>query len=212
MAEEFVYWSSQEFGYITLDDGFCTGSSIMPQKKNPDVAELLRGKTGRVYGDLMALLTVMKGTPLAYNKDFQEDKERVFDAFDTWRASVEILTGMLEKTDFNTDTIAAHMDKGFLAATDLAECLVKAQIPFREAHEIVGRLVRACEEHQCRLEDLPQEVLDQVVSRVTREMVSSLTMKGCVEARTSYGGTAPCEVERQIAAGRQWLEQTAKWM
>jgi len=212
MAEEFVYWSSQEFGYITLDDGFCTGSSIMPQKKNPDVAELLRGKTGRVYGDLMALLTVMKGTPLAYNKDFQEDKERVFDAFDTWRASVEILTGMLEKTDFNTDTIAAHMDKGFLAATDLAECLVKAQIPFREAHEIVGRLVRACEEHQCRLEDLPQEVLDQVDSRVTREMVSSLTMKGCVEARTSYGGTAPCEVERQIAAGRQWLEQTAKWM
>lgn len=212
MAEEFVYWSSQEFGYITLDDGFCTGSSIMPQKKNPDVAELLRGKTGRVYGDLMALLTVMKGTPLAYNKDFQEDKERVFDAFDTWRASVEILTGMLEKTDFNTDAIAAHMDKGFLAATDLAECLVKAQIPFREAHEIVGRLVRACEEHRCRLEDLPQEVLDQVDSRVTREMVSSLTMKGCVEARTSYGGTAPCEVERQIAAGRQWLEQTAKWM
>ncbi|MGI6404765.1 MAG: argininosuccinate lyase [Oscillospiraceae bacterium] len=210
MAEEFVYWSSQEFGYISLDDGFCTGSSIMPQKKNPDVAELLRGKTGRVYGDLIALLTVMKGTPMAYNKDFQEDKERVFDALDTWRTSVEILTGMLEKTDFNTDTIAAHMDKGFLAATDLAECLVKAQIPFREAHEMVGRLVRACEEHHCRLEDLPQEVLDQVDSRVTREMVSSLTMKGCVEARTSFGGTAPSEVERQIAAGRQWLEQLAE--
>ena len=147
---------------------------------------------------------------MAYNKDFQEDKERVFDALDTWRTSVEILAGMLEKTDFNTGAIASHMDKGFLAATDLAESLVKAQVPFREAHEIVGRLVRACEEQNCRLEELPQQVLDTVDPRVTREMVSALTMKGCVEARTSFGGTAPSEVERQIAAGRQWLDQTSQ--
>ena len=133
-AEEFVWWNSQEFSYITIDDSFCTGSSIMPQKKNPDMAELLRGKVGRVYGHLMQMLTVMKGTPLAYNKDFQEDKEGLFDTVDTWKTSVRIMAKMIEKTEFRADMISSHLAKGFLNATDIAEHFVKLNIPFREAH------------------------------------------------------------------------------
>ena len=130
-AEEFTWWNSSEFSYIAIDDSFCTGSSIMPQKKNPDMAELLRGKVGRVYGDLMQLLTVMKGTPLAYNKDFQEDKESLFDAIDTWKASIQIFAKMLEKTEFRMDQIQKKMGKGFLNATDIAEHFAKQGIPFR---------------------------------------------------------------------------------
>ena len=156
-AEEFVWWNSQEFSFIDIDDSYCTGSSIMPQKKNPDMAELLRGKVGRVYGDLMQLLTVMKGTPLAYNKDFQEDKESLFDAVDTWKASITIFANMLEKTEFRLDQIEAQMAKGFLNATDIAEHFVKQNIPFREAHEIVGRMVKVCEVNGCQLEDLTDD-------------------------------------------------------
>jgi len=139
-AEEFVYWNSQEFSYISIDDSFCTGSSIMPQKKNPDMAELLRGKTGRIYGNLMQLLTVMKGTPLAYNKDFQEDKESLFDTVDTLKKSIVIFAKMIEKTEFRMEIIKKHLDKGFLNATDIAEHFVKNGMPFREAHEIVGKI------------------------------------------------------------------------
>ena len=158
-AEEFVWWNSQEFGFIDIDDSYCTGSSIMPQKKNPDMAELLRGKSGRVYGDLVQILTIMKGTPLAYNKDFQEDKEGLYDVIDTWKASITIFANMLEKTEFRMDRIEQHFAKGFLNATDIAEHFAKAGIPFREAHSIVGRMVKMCEVKNCNFEDLTDEDL-----------------------------------------------------
>ena len=204
-AEEFVWWNSQEFGFIDIDDSYCTGSSIMPQKKNPDMAELLRGKVGRVYGDLMQLLTVMKGTPLAYNKDFQEDKESLFDAIDTWKASIRIFANMLEKTEFRLDRIQRHFQQGFLNATDIAEHIAKQGIPFREAHSIVGRMVKACEQKGCDFGDLTDEDLQAIDSRVTRETLGDISIKACVDARMSYGGTAPSEVRRQIQAGRDWL-------
>lgn len=205
-AEEFTWWNSSEFSYIALDDSFCTGSSIMPQKKNPDMAELLRGKTGRVYGDLMQMLTVMKGTPLAYNKDFQEDKESLFDAIDTWKASVAIFTKMLENTEFRTDQIAKQLGKGFLNATDIAEHLAKQGIPFREAHEIVGKMVNACEHIGCTLEEMTDEQLQDVDSRLTRECMGDISIRSCVKARASYGGTAPVEVQRQVKEEKEWLK------
>lgn len=204
-AEEFVWWNSSEFSYIALDDSFCTGSSIMPQKKNPDMAELLRGKCGRVYGDLMQLLTVMKGTPLAYNKDFQEDKEGVFDAVDTWKASVAIFSRMLENTEFRLDKIEPELSEGFLNATDIAEHMAGKGIPFREAHNIVGRMVQRCEEKGCQLEDLTDDDLMVIDGRISKEMLGDISVKACVAARDSFGGTAPHEVERQIAVGREWL-------
>ena len=205
-AEEFVWWNSQEFGFIDIDDSYCTGSSIMPQKKNPDMAELLRGKTGRVYGDLMQLLTVMKGTPLAYNKDFQEDKESLFDAVDTWKASITIFANMLEKTEFRTDRIEKQFEKGFLNATDIAEHFAKQGIPFREAHSIVGRMVKKCEEKGCDFKDLNNEELSEIDSRISKKVLGDISMAACVNARTSFGGTAPAEVRRQIAVGKEWLK------
>ena len=204
-AEEFAWWNSSEFSYIAIDDSFCTGSSIMPQKKNPDMAELIRGKVGRVYGDLMQLLTVMKGTPLAYNKDFQEDKESLFDAIDTWKATIDIFAKMLDKTEFRMDQIEKQLGKGFLNATDIAEHFAKQGIPFREAHSIVGHMVKACEKKGCDLEDLTDEELQAIDRRVTKELLGDISIKSCVNARVSFGGTAPSEVHRQIEAGRQWL-------
>ena len=210
-AEEFVWWNSQEFSYIAIDDSYCTGSSIMPQKKNPDMAELLRGKVGRVYGDLMQLLTVMKGTPLAYNKDFQEDKESLFDAIDTWKASIQIFANMLEKTEFRMDQIEKQFAKGFLNATDIAEHFAKQGIPFRQAHSIVGQMVKACEHRGCDFEDLSDEELRAIDPRVTRESLGDISIKACVDARVSFGGTAPSEVRRQIKAGAEWLESLSSW-
>ncbi len=204
-AEEFAWWNSSEFAYIAIDDSFCTGSSIMPQKKNPDMAELLRGKVGRVYGDLMQLLTVMKGTPMAYNKDFQEDKESLFDAVDTWKASIAIFAKMLENTEFRMDKIEAQMGKGFLNATDIAEHFAKQGIPFREAHSIVGRMVKTCEKLGCDFEDLTDEQLREIDGRISKEMLGDISIPACVNARASYGGTAPSEVRRQIAKERAWL-------
>lgn len=204
-AEEFAWWNSSEFSYIVIDDSFCTGSSIMPQKKNPDMAELIRGKVGRVYGDLMQLLTVMKGTPLAYNKDFQEDKESLFDAIDTWKATIDIFAKMLDKTEFRMDQIEKQLGKGFLNATDIAEHFAKQGIPFREAHAIVGHMVKACEKKGCDLEDLTDEELQAIDKRVTKELLGDISIKSCVNARVSFGGTAPSEVHRQIEVGRQWL-------
>ena len=205
-AEEFAWWNSSEFSYIAIDDSFCTGSSIMPQKKNPDMAELIRGKVGRVYGDLMQLLTVMKGTALAYNKDFQEDKESLFDAIDTWKATIDIFARMLDKTEFCMDQIEKQLNKGFLNATDIAEHFAKQGIPFREAHAIVGRMVKACENKGCDFQDLTEEDLQAIDSRVTKESLGDISIKSCVDARMSFGGTAPAEVRRQIAVGRAWLE------
>ncbi len=205
-AEEFVWWNSSEFAFIDIDDSFCTGSSIMPQKKNPDIAELLRGKCGRVYGHLMGMLTVMKGTPMSFNKDYQEDKEGLYDTADTWRASVKILTKMLDNTEFRMDKINEQLSKGFLNATDVAEHLAKQGIPFREAHNIVGRMVKAAEVKGCQLEELDAVTLKEVDERLTKEMLGDISIPACVEARKSFGGTSPVEVERQIEAGREWLE------
>lgn len=206
LAEEFVYWNSQEFCYISIDDSFCTGSSIMPQKKNPDMAELLRGKSGRVYGNLFQLLTVMKGTPLAYNKDFQEDKEGLFDTADTLRKSLLILARMMEKTEFNMENIQKHLKRGFLNATDVAEYLVKNNIPFREAHEITGRMVKYCENYSKDFSDLTEDELKMIDKRLSLKLLPDLSMEGCVKGRVSFGGTAPSEVQRQISAGRKWLK------
>ena len=205
-AEEFAWWNSSEFSYIAIDDSFCTGSSIMPQKKNPDMAELIRGKCGRVYGDLMQLLTVMKGTPLAYNKDFQEDKESVFDAIDTWKNTIDIFARMLDVTEFRVDQIQKQLSKGFLNATDIAEHFAKQGIPFREAHSIVGRMVKACENRGCDFDDLTEEELQAIDPRVTKASLGDISMEACVNARVSFGGTAPEEVRRQIAVGKAWLE------
>lgn len=205
-AEEFVYWNSQEFGYISIDDSFCTGSSIMPQKKNPDMAELLRGKVGRVYGNLFQLLTVMKGTPLAYNKDFQEDKEGLFDTVDTLKKSLLIFAKMIEKTEFCLENINKHLSKGFLNATDIAEHLVKINIPFREAHEIVGKMVKYCEINNKNFNDMTTDELKKIDIRLNKASLPDLSMEGCVNGRISFGGTAPSEVMRQIKAGRSYLE------
>ena len=205
-AEEFAWWNSTEFSYIAIDDSYCTGSSIMPQKKNPDMAELVRGKCGRVYGDLMQLLTVMKGTPLAYNKDFQEDKESLFDAIESWKASLQIFAGMLEKTEFRLDVIEKQLSRGFLNATDIAEHFAAGGIPFREAHSIVGHMVRLCEENGCDFADLTDEQLQAIDPRITKELLGDISIPACVKARNSFGGTAPDEVRRQISVGRTWLD------
>ena len=205
-AEEFVWWNTSEFSYIAIDDSFCTGSSIMPQKKNPDMAELLRGKPGRVYGDLVQLLTVMKGTTSSFNKDYQEDKEAVYDAADTWKASITIFAKMLKNTEFRMDQIGKQMDKGFLNATDIAEHFAKQGIPFREAHSIVGRMVKVCENNNCNFEDLTDEQLREIDSRVTKETLGDISIPACVDARVSYGGTAPSEVRRQIAKEKEWMD------
>ena len=205
-CEEIILWSSHEFHFIELSDAYSTGSSIMPQKKNPDMAELIRGKVGRVYGDLMQLLTVMKGTPMAYNKDFQEDKESLFDAIDTWKASIAIFAKMLDKTEFRMDQIEKQLGKGFLNATDIAEHFAKQGIPFREAHSIVGRMVKTCEHQGCDFEDLTDEQLQAIDSRISKAMLGDISIPACVNARASYGGTAPSEVRRQIAKERAWFE------
>ncbi len=210
ISEEIVMWNSQEFSYITIDDSFCTGSSIMPQKKNPDIAELLRGKVGRVYGDLMSLLTVLKGTPLAFNKDFQEDKESVFDAYDTWSDSTVILGEMLEKSEFKVDNMRANLRKGFLNATDIADNLVRNGIAFRDAHEIVGKMVKYCEINDKDFNELTENEFPVIDSRITFDMMPDLTMEGCVNARISFGGTAPSEVARQVKVGREWLDTVKK--
>lgn len=204
-AEEFVWWNSQEFGFIDIDDSYCTGSSIMPQKKNPDMSELIRGKTGRVYGDLMQMLTIMKGTPLAYNKDFQEDKESLFDAIDTWKSSITIFAHMLQKTEFRLDRINQQFTKGFLNATDIAEHFAKQGIPFREAHSIVGQMVKACENKGCDFEDLTDDELKSIDQRISKEALGDISISACVNARKSFGGTAPSEVRRQIEVAKDFL-------
>jgi len=176
------------------------------------MAELIRGKVGRVYGELMQLLTVMKGTPLSYNKDFQEDKESLYDAADTWKATVDIFAKMLLRSEFRMDQIEPQLQRGFLNATDVAEHFVVQGIPFREAHSIVGRMVKACEvKGLTRLEDLTDEDLQAIDSRVTRATLGDISIKACVENRTSFGGTAPSEVLRQIEAGKAWLAEAMQF-
>jgi argininosuccinate lyase len=205
-CEELVLWSSPQFGFVELPDRFCTGSSIMPQKKNPDVPELIRGKTGRVVGDLMALLTLMKGQPLAYNKDNQEDKEPLFDAIDTLEACLTALVGLVPAIEAIPQRMAAAAQVGFTTATDLADYLVRRGVPFRDAHEIVGRTVAHALRDGRNLEDLSLRELQQIGGDVIEDGVFDvLTVAGSVAARDHIGGTAPVQVRAAAARGRQRL-------
>ncbi len=205
-CEELVLWSSMEFGFVEMDDAYSTGSSIMPQKKNPDVAELVRGKTGRVYGSLMAILTVMKGLPLAYNKDMQEDKEALFDAVDTIKGSLQIFILMLETVVFKRDRMLNATKDGYLNATDLADYLAVKGMPFRMAHEAVGKLVRDCISQGKRLEELTIEEFKAASDLIEEDVYETLDMKNVVKARSSYGGTAFEQVALQLEAAKSWVD------
>ena len=206
-AEELVLWSSYEFKFITLSDAYSTGSSIMPQKKNPDVPELLRGKSGRVYGNLISLLVVMKGLPLAYNKDTQEDKEGVFDSFETLDISLRILNATIKTMTIHTDCMLKACKVGHLSATDLADFLVKnCGIPFREAHHITGKAVASAESLQKDLSELSVEELCAVDYRIPKEAHSSLDLKASMNSRNSYGGTSTKATLAQIESLNAWLK------
>jgi len=205
LCEELVLWSSGEFRFVVIDDAYATGSSIMPQKKNPDVAELVRGKTGRVYGDLMALLTVMKGLPLAYNKDMQEDKELVFDAVDTVQKSLLVMEPMLRTMRVNREVMAQGAKGGFTNATDLADYLAKKGVPFREAHEIVGRLVLLCSKRGCGLEDLTLAEFQQLSPVFDQDLFMAIGIEPCVRNRRVTGGPAPETVQQATLLSREEL-------
>lgn len=205
LCEELIIWSSGEFSFVVIDDAYATGSSIMPQKKNPDVAELVRGKTGRVYGDLVALLTVMKGLPLAYNKDMQEDKECVFDAVDTVQKSLLVMEPMLRTMKINREVMAEEARKGFTNATDLADYLTKKNVPFREAHEIVGKLVLECSRRNCALEEMTLAELKAVSAVFEEDLYDAIALQTCVEARNITGGPAPEAVRAAIASAQEQL-------
>lgn len=197
LSEEFIYWSTSEFQFIELDDGYSTGSSIMPQKKNPDMCELIRGKTGRVYGHLIGLLTVMKGLPLAYDKDMQEDKEGVFDALDTLYFALDIYAGMISTMTVNGEHTRAVLESDFSNATDMADYLAKKGLPFRQAHAVVGNAVHYCIEHHKVLLDLSMEEFKAMSPLFEEDIKEALSIENCVKNRESYGGTGPKSVERQ---------------
>lgn len=199
LSEEFIYWSTSEFQFIELDDGYSTGSSIMPQKKNPDMCELIRGKTGRVYGHLIGLLTVMKGLPLAYDKDMQEDKEGVFDALDTLYFALDIYAGMISTMTVNGDHTRQVLESDFSNATDMADYLAKKGLPFRQAHAVVGNAVHYCIEHHKVLLDLSMEEFRSMSPLFEEDIKEALSIENCVKNRESYGGTGPKSVERQQA-------------
>ena len=205
LSEEIVLWSSWEFHFIELDDAYTTGSSIMPQKKNPDMAELCRGKTGRVYGDLIALLTTLKGLPLAYNKDMQEDKEAVFDCVDTVKMCLRVFTPMIAAMKACTCNMYRAAQRGFLNATDLADYLTKKGLPFRAAYKIAGQLVAYCIERTAVLEELPLALLRQYSERFGEDVYAAIALTNCVTGRTSLGGTCVASVEAQIASVRDFL-------
>jgi argininosuccinate lyase len=205
LAEELILWSTEEFGMIEISDAFTTGSSIMPQKKNPDVAELVRGKTGRVFGNLVSLLTLMKGLPLSYNRDMQEDKPPVFDAVDTLKSCLSVSNAMLPEITFETERMRATAGEGYSTATDLAEYLVKKGVPFREAHEITGKIVRYCISSKKDLQSITLKELRSFSRVITVDVFKALDPFESVKARSSYGGTAPSEVMRQISYFRKIL-------
>ena len=205
-AEEVILWCSWEFKFIELDDAYSTGSSIMPQKKNPDVAELVRGKTGRVYGDLMGLLTVMKGLPLAYNKDMQEDKEPVFDALDTVEMCIPVFAAMLDTMTVRTDNMRQAAGRGFINATDCADYLTKKGMPFRDAYTVTGRLVADCTARGKTLEELTLEELRGVSDLFGEDVYEALNLENCMALRNSFGGPARESVERQIALIEEFTE------
>jgi argininosuccinate lyase len=206
LAEELIIWASQPFAFVTLPDEFSTGSSIMPQKRNPDAAELARGHSGRIAGAMVALVTTMKGLPLAYSKDMQDDKVPVFEAHDLLLLSLQALAGMVETTRFNTDRMRAAAEAGYSTATDLADWLVRcAGIPFREAHHITGRAVKLAEERGCGLAELELEALKAIDERIDERVYDVLTVDASVKSRTSYGGTAPERVREQVKRAKKGL-------
>ena len=204
-CEELILWSTNEFSTAIMDDGFATGSSIMPQKKNPDACELTRGKTGRVYGDLMALLTVMKGLPLAYNKDMQEDKEAFFDAYDTLMKCLPTFTEMLRTTAFKKEEMERSAGLGFTNATDLADYLVGKGLPFRDAHHVSGSLVGKCVKENRALDDLSLEELKAAHPAFEEDVYEAISLSACVERRSLRGGPAPVAVEDSIRRGEAWM-------
>jgi argininosuccinate lyase len=206
LAEELIIWASPQFGFVKLSDSFSTGSSIMPQKRNPDAAELVRGHSGRILGCLTSLMVTMKGLPLAYSKDMQDDKEPVFEARDLLMLSLEAMTGMIETTEFVPERMRAAAEQGFSTATDFADWLVReAGVPFREAHHITGYAVKAAEERGCNLDALPLDVLKEIDARIDKRVFDVLSVDASVRSRTSYGGTAPERVREQIVKAKEEL-------
>ncbi|MFV0406035.1 MAG: argininosuccinate lyase [Propioniciclava sp.] len=212
ISEEIILWSTVEFGFTTLDDAWSTGSSIMPQKKNPDVAELARGKAGRLIGNLSGLLATLKGMPLAYNRDLQEDKEPVFDGLDQLRILLPAMTGMIATLQFHTERMAERAPQGFSLATDVADWLVRQRVPFAQAHEVAGSVVRYCEDRGCELTDLTDADLPRIDDRLDPGVLQVLTVAGSIEARDGRGGTATARVREQfdqveavLTSAREWL-------
>ena len=209
-SEEIIIWNSNEYKFVEIDDAYSTGSSIMPQKKNPDIAELVRGKTGRVYGALMSLLTTMKGIPLAYNKDMQEDKELVFDAIDTAKGCLALFTGMLRTMKFNAERMEESAKHGFTNATDAADYLVKRGVPFRDAHGIVGQLVLCCIEKKIALDDITLEEFRAISPVFEEDIYDAISMKTCVETRNTIGAPGKAAMEKVIAAEEAYLAENPK--
>lgn len=205
LSEEIIIWNSNEYRFVEIDDAYSTGSSIMPQKKNPDIAELVRGKTGRVYGDLMSLLTTMKGIPLAYNKDMQEDKEAAFDAMDTVRNCLTLFTDMLATLKFNRDNMEKSATKGFTNATDAADYLVNKGMPFRDAHSVIGRLVLACIDKGCAIDDLSLSELKEFSELFDEDIFDAISLKTCVEKRLTVGAPSPDVMKKVIEANDEFL-------
>lgn len=210
-SEEIIIWNSNEYQFVEIDDAYSTGSSIMPQKKNPDIAELVRGKTGRVYGALMSLLTTMKGLPLAYNKDMQEDKEVAFDAMDTVRDCLTLFTGMLRTMKFKKERMAKSAMNGFTNATDAADYLVLKGVPFRDAHGIIGRLVLYCIEKNTSIDALSLEELRAISDKFDEDIYNAVSLKTCVEKRLTVGAPGPEAMRRVIALHHAYLEEDALW-
>ena len=206
-SEEIIIWNSDEYRFVEIDDRFSTGSSIMPQKKNPDIAELVRGKTGRVYGALMSLLTMMKGIPLAYDKDMQEDKEPAFDAIDTVQNSIVLFGGMLDTIRFNKPKMEASSRKGFTNATDVADYLVKKGVPFRDAHSISGRLVLKCIDRHCSLDELRLEELREESDSFEEDVYEAISLNTCVEARKTQGAPSKDSMDEVIRTYRKYLAE-----
>lgn len=206
LSEEIILWSSWEFKFVELDDSYTTGSSIMPQKKNPDMAELVRGKTGRVYGNLMSTLTMLKGIPLAYNKDMQEDKEAIFDSFDTVKVCLQVTAPMIETMTVLKENTLAAANKGFINATDLADYLTKKGMPFREAYKITGQIVRYCIENSLVLDNMPLDEYKKFSDLFENDLYDEINLFTCVKKRISQGGTGPESVEKQIEFVKEFMK------
>ena len=209
-SEEVIIWNSNEYQFVEIDDAYSTGSSIMPQKKNPDIAELVRGKTGRVYGALMSLLTTMKGIPLAYNKDMQEDKEVAFDAMETVHNCIVLFTGMIRTMKFKKDRMAKSAMNGFTNATDAADYLVNKGVPFRDAHGIIGRLVLYCIDKNTSIDALSLEELKAICDKFDEDIYDAVSLKTCVEKRLTVGAPGPDAMKEVIRIHREYLSEDWK--